>query len=72
MMMGENKDGAMMCKCPHHKVVPLMITLIGVVFLLGNMGTMSMQTVGIVWPVLVIVIGVMKLMKGACKCCMNG
>jgi len=61
-------DGNGMCRCPHHKVVPLAITLIGLVSLLGATGTVSEQTVSITWPILLIIIGLMKLCKGMCKC----
>lgn len=65
-MFGETKDCA--CKC--HKVGPLVIVLIGVTFLLGNLGYVSAQTVGIVWPILLIVLGLKKLGgAGMCKCC---
>ncbi len=60
--------GAGMCKCPHHKVMPILVVIFGLVFLLGAMGTLDMRTVGIVWPIIVIVVGLMKL-GGNCKCC---
>jgi hypothetical protein len=61
-------DG-MMCGCPHHKVVPLCIILIGLAFLLQALGTLTASFVAMAWPVLLIVIGVMKMTKGMCKCC---
>ena len=64
--MNGNWEG---CSCFHHKVVPLAITLIGLNALLGATGTLSPETVGMVWPVLLIIIGLMKLCKGMCKCC---
>ena len=45
------------CKCHHHNVTPVLVILFGLTFLLGNWGTLSSDTVGIVWPVLVIVAG---------------
>ena len=57
------------CSCPHHKVVPLMIILIGVAFLLGALNVLTMSAVGIIWPILLIVAGGTKL--GGCKCCTN-
>ncbi len=59
----------MKCACPHHKVVPLMIVLFGLTFLLRALGTITPDTAGVVWPILVIVAGFMKFSKGACKCC---
>lgn len=63
---GGNGSG---CKCMHHKVVPVLIILFGLNFLLGGLGVLSANAVDIVWPVIVVLIGFMKLMKGACKCC---
>ena len=57
------------CPCPHHKIAPLAIVLIGLSFLLQAMGYMSAASVATVWPILLIVIGLMKMMGGACKCC---
>jgi len=67
--MGEGSKN--MCKCPHHKAMPIMIIVFGVVFLLGNMGWISWEAVGWIWPILVIIVGIKKLaMKsGMCKCC---
>lgn len=55
------------CKCTHHKVVPLCIALIGLAFLLLQLNILTSYAVGVVWPVLLIVIGVTKMIK--CKCC---
>lgn len=59
------------CRCPHHKMVPLFITLLGLVFLLGNVGVLSGGFVGIAWPILLLLIGLQKLSRGMCKCCAN-
>ena len=58
-----------MCKCPHHKVVPLLILVIAIVFLLGAFDVFSAHLVGILWPIALGIIGIMKLTSGACKCC---
>ncbi len=55
------------CKCTHHKVVPTCIILIGLAFLLLQLNILTVYAVGIVWPILLIVIGVTKMVK--CKCC---
>ncbi len=57
-----------MCKCPHHKVVPAMIVLIGLLFLLNALGSLSSGMLAILWPLALIVIGLMKCC-GMCKCC---
>lgn len=58
-----------MCKCGHHKVVPLCIALIGLVFLLGSINVLTAGFVNFAWPVLLIVIGLTKLVGPGCKCC---
>jgi len=63
------EDMKNMCKCPHHKAMPILVILFGLTFLLGAWGTLSQETVNFVWPVLVILAGVVKMTKGMCKCC---
>lgn len=58
-----------MCKCPHHKVVPGMIALIGLLFLLNGLGSLSAHTLDILWPLALIAIGLTKMFSGNCKCC---
>ena len=57
------------CGCSHHSVVPVLVVLFGVLFLLGNLGVIASETVSVVWPIIVILCGSMKLMSGKCKCC---
>ena len=66
-MMG--KGG--MCSCPHHKVVPVCIILIGLVFLAAQLNWVTMSFTAIAWPILLIVIGAGKWMGGSCKCDMK-
>jgi hypothetical protein len=71
-MMDEQNKGMnhpMMCKCPHHKMVPLMIALIGLSFLLGELGVLSIHAVNIIWPILVIIGAFTKMGGNNCKCC---
>jgi len=65
----ENTNTQNNCKCMHHKVMPMLIILFGLTFLLKELGTLSVGTANIVWPVIVIVMGCKKLMAGSCKCC---
>ena len=58
-----------MCKCAHHKMTPVLVVLFALLFLLGNLGMVSMKTVDIGWPILVGLAGLMKLTGGMCKCC---
>ncbi|MFA6100140.1 MAG: DUF5668 domain-containing protein [Patescibacteria group bacterium] len=55
------------CKC--HSVVPVLIVLIGVTFLLQVFGVLSAYTANVIWPILLILIGLQKLAGGMCKCC---
>lgn len=57
------------CGCCHHKVFPALAVLIGVTFLLEALGIFSMGTVGIIWPILLILAAGTKLFSGKCKCC---
>jgi hypothetical protein len=69
-MMGEKGMGkGMKCGCPHHKVVPLMVVLFGLTFLLRAMGTITPETAGMIWPIVVIIAGGTKLFSNSCKCC---
>jgi len=67
--MGGMNGGKNVCKCHHHKVVPVSIILIGIVFLLGTIGVLTMWAVNVIWPILLIVIGGTKLGSRMCKCC---
>ena len=67
MEEGKMEGKSMVCKCPHHKVVPWVVILIGVDFLLGAVGVLTWSFVNITWPILLIIAGIMKL--GMCKCC---
>lgn len=58
-----------MCSCPHHKIGPLAIFLIGLVFLLQALGVISMELTNLLWPILLMVMGLMKMSGGMCACC---
>lgn len=63
---GEKGDS---CPCMHHKMIPLFIILIGILFLLKTLGALDAMTVGILWPLLLILIGLQKMFGSACSCC---
>ena len=67
MDKGMEKGG--LCKCPHHRMVPILVTVLGLVFLLGNLNVLTDSFVGIVWPLLVMGAGLTKLNEDRCKCC---
>jgi hypothetical protein len=56
------------CACPHHKIIPIVIILIGLVFLLEAMGVLGTVAANILWPLLIIVYGIVKWIGGSCKC----
>jgi len=60
-----------MCKCNHHKTFPVLMILFGLTFLLGNWEILTPGAVNVIWPVLIMVAGFMKLGDkiGMCKCC---
>jgi hypothetical protein len=63
-------DGA--CNCPHHKMGPLLIILLGLLWLLSALNVISINIVSIILPIIVIAIGLMVLFKGECRCCNKG
>jgi hypothetical protein len=57
------------CNCGHHNIVPILIILFAISFLLENQGFLKPGAIGIIWPILVGIVGVMKLTERSCKCC---
>jgi len=57
------------CRCMHHKVPALMVTLFGLLFLGKALNWVTAETVNWAWPVLVLIVGLTKLCRGMCKCC---
>ncbi|MEK7503668.1 MAG: DUF5668 domain-containing protein [Patescibacteria group bacterium] len=53
----------------HHKVMPMLIVLLGLTFLSKELGIVSAGTANVIWPVIVILAGLKKLMGNVCKCC---
>ncbi|OGZ53598.1 MAG: hypothetical protein A3B25_00650 [Candidatus Ryanbacteria bacterium RIFCSPLOWO2_01_FULL_48_26] len=67
--MDQTQTQGKTCPCPHHKMTPILVVLIGVDFLLGAFNILTPETVQIIWPILVIIGGLTKLNEGRCKCC---
>jgi hypothetical protein len=57
----------MTCKCPHHRMIPWIVILIGLDFLLGATMVLTWTFVDITWPILLIIAGIVKLVR--CSCC---
>ena len=64
--MDNNMNGKT-CGCMHHKVLPILVILLGLDFLLASLGVLTWGFVNVTWPILVIIAGFMKLMS--CSCC---
>ena len=59
----------MKCACPHHKIMPVLVVVFGLVFLLGSWNIFTASAVSTLWPLIVIVAGLLKMGQGKCKCC---
>jgi hypothetical protein len=57
------------CCCVCHMMGGILIALIGVTVLLGNLEIITPKIVGLVWPSLLILLGLKKALKGRCSCC---
>jgi len=58
------------CGCVCHKMTGIFIALFGLNFLLKSVGVYGDNISNIVWPVLIILIGLKNSFgKGKCKCC---
>lgn len=66
--MEQNQMGQK-CACPHHKMIPAGIIIIGLLFLLRGLGVISAEVNDIAWPIVLILIGLQKMFKNMCKCC---
>lgn len=60
-------ENAPKCGCFCHRAGGLIVLLIGLDFLLGNLDVLGPRIVGIIWPVLIILLGLKGL--GKCRCC---
>ncbi|MEO6536086.1 MAG: DUF5668 domain-containing protein [Candidatus Paceibacterota bacterium] len=56
------------CRCGHHKIAPVLVILFGLLFLLEYFGTITASFTAMAWPILVIILGLVKLKSGSCKC----
>ena len=62
MVNREMAGKGMVCKCGrHHKVIPILVILMGLAFLSRRVNVLTWGFVGVTWPILVIIGGVMKL-----------
>lgn len=66
-LLSRGKTGG--CRCPHHFGLAVLVILLGLAFLLQAAGVLTATTVGYIWPSLIILAGVYKLLVGICSCC---
>lgn len=57
------------CRCPHHSMMPIFITALGLIFLLGALDVLTARVTSIAWPIVVILAGLTKLTSKMCACC---
>ena len=57
------------CFCPCHSMVGVFLVLFGAVFLLRQLELISESTTEIIWPIMIILVGLKKIFKGKCPCC---
>jgi hypothetical protein len=50
-------------------MVPVLIIILGLSFLLNVLGVWSNGVQAIMWPIIIILIGLQKIMGGQCQCC---
>ena len=62
------------CKCSHHNFMPFLVVLFGVTFSMGYWGIIGWDIVSVMWPVIVILLGLSLLVDklGMCKCASSG
>ncbi len=58
------------CGCFCHQFNGYLVAALGLSFLLGHMEVISQKMAGIIWPIIVILLGVKNSIgKGKCNCC---
>ncbi|MEK7299015.1 MAG: DUF5668 domain-containing protein [Candidatus Margulisiibacteriota bacterium] len=57
------------CGCVCHRTIGVLVALVGLTFLLRELGTISTHLANMIWPILIIGIGLKKSFRGMCRCC---
>ncbi len=60
------------CSCPCHRMTGILTALFGLNFLLKHFGIYSDSISNIVWPSIIILVGLKHASKGMCNCCSDG
>jgi hypothetical protein len=61
-------DQSKSCACPHHFIIPFLVFVVGIVFLLNNLGYLPNNSFSIIWPSLIALAGVQLMISRRCKC----
>ena len=62
-------SGSKNCSCKHHKIVPAAILIVGIIFVLQSFSILPGLSSMLVFGVLLVIVGWMKIMGRKCKCC---
>ncbi len=69
----KNMTNGSICKCQCHKFKKVFtgafFIALGLIFLLYRLNYLSDAFTGLAWPLLLILLGVVMLMRGCCNCC---
>ncbi len=57
------------CEHHHHSIVPILAILVAISFLLEAQGYLTSDAVRIIWPILLGVGGMVRLVEDRCDCC---
>jgi hypothetical protein len=57
------------CDCVHHRTIPALVVIFGLLFLLLNVHVLTDEFVSLAWPIVVIAAGATKYNERRCKCC---
>jgi len=62
-------QGEKKCHGGHHKAKACLFVVLGLTFLAQAIGIISWSVVNIIWPILLIIIGIKMMCKCHCKSC---
>lgn len=57
------------CGCAHHSLMGWLVLAFGTTFLLGAFNVLEVDSVNIIWPIIVVITGLKMLFARMCKCC---
>ena len=67
---GGNMGAMNVCKCPHHKTMPVLIVIFALLFLLHALGWfITDHILAVTWPIVVGLAGIFRMSERKCTCC---